>query len=228
MKQTHHRPWIIGKWAMTLDGKIATRSGSSQWIANEQSRAIVHDLRGRVDAVMVGHQTALDDDPQLTARPTGMRTASRVVVASKPALSLESNLVTTAHNIPVIVTAGPNADSRHIDRLRDHGVDVWESTTDESILPELLNKLAKQGCTNVLVEGGAELLGSLMDQQLLDEAHVFIASKLVGSSAAPSPIGGLGIEQMGNAFRLSNQTIQTVGDDVYIKGIVRYDKAVDV
>ena len=228
MKQTQHRPWIIGKWAMTLDGKIATRSGSSQWISNEQSRAIVHDLRGRVDAVMVGHQTALDDDPQLTARPTGMRTASRVVVASKPALSLESNLVTTAHNIPVIVTAGPNADSSHIERLRDHGVDVWESTTDESILPELLNKLAKQGCTNVLVEGGAELLGSLMDQQLLDEAHVFIASKLVGSSAAPSPIGGLGIEQMGNAFRLSNQTIQTVGDDVYIKGIVRYDKAVDV
>ena len=70
---------------------------------------------------------ALDDDPQLTARPTGMRTASRVVVASKPALSLESNLVTTAHNIPVIVTAGPNADSSHIERLRDHGVDVWES-----------------------------------------------------------------------------------------------------
>ena len=80
----------------------------------------------------------------------------------------------------------------------------------------------------MLVEGSAELLGSLMDQQLLDEAHVFIASKLVGSSAAPSPIGGLGIEQMGNAFHLFNQTIQTVGDDVYIKGIVRYDKAVDV
>ena len=228
MKQTQHRPWIIGKWSMTLDGKIATRSGSSQWISNEQSRAIAHDLRGRVDAVMVGHQTALDDDPQLTARPTGMRTASRVVVASKPALSLEANLVTTAHKIPVIVTAGPNADPSHIERLRDHGVNVWESAIDESILPELLSKLAKQGCTNVLVEGGAELLGSLMDQQLLDEAHVFIAAKLVGSSAAPSPIGGLGIEQMGNAFHLFNQTIQTVGDDVYIKGIVRYDKAVDV
>ncbi len=228
MKQTQHRPWIIGKWAMTLDGKIATRSGSSQWISNEQSRAIVHNLRGRVDAVMVGHQTALDDDPQLTARPAGMRTASRVIVASKPALSLESNLVTTAHNIPVIVTAGPNADSSHIERLRDHGVDVCESATDESILPELLSKLAKQGCTNVLVEGGAGLLGSLLDQQMLDEAHVFIASKLVGSSVAPSPIGGLGIEQMGNAFHLSNQTTQTVGDDVYIQGFVRYDKAVDV
>ncbi len=97
------RPWIIAKWAMTLDGKIASRSGHSQWISNEHSRRIVHQLRGRVDGIMVGRGTVAIDDPQLTARPTGPRTAVRIVVDSHASIPLSSKLVQTCRDVPLLI-----------------------------------------------------------------------------------------------------------------------------
>src|SRR5262249_19006394 len=103
------RPWVIAKWAMTLDGRIAARTGDSKWIRNPASRQFVHELRGRVDAVIVGSGTALADDPQLTARPPGPRTAARVVLDRRGRLPLTSKLVRTAREVPVIVvTEGEN------------------------------------------------------------------------------------------------------------------------
>lgn len=228
MRQLNQRPWVIGKWAMTLDGKIATHTGSSQWISNDKSRAIVHQIRGRVDAVMIGHQTALSDNPSLNARPAGPRMAARIVVARTPALKLDSNLVSTANQQPLIVTAGPEADGNHLEDLRQHGVEVLRFKNNETILNELLLELAHRNFTNVLIEGGAVLLGACLDQNLIDEAHVFIAPKMVGAETAPSPIGGEGIENMQNALNLINQTVDIIDDDIYISGIVSHNNSPDV
>ncbi len=220
MRQLHHRPWIIGKWAMTLDGKIATRTGSSQWISNEKSRAIVHQIRGRVDAVIVGQQTAFLDDPLLNARPAGKRTATRIVVARCPRIPLDSQLVQTARQQPVLITAGPQADADHIHALSQHGVEILTFENDDNILSELMLELGRRDFTNVLVEGGAELLGGCLDQHLMDEVHVFIAPKLVGSSDAPSPIGGQGIVEMQDALNLTNLSVERLDGDIHISGFV--------
>ncbi|MFP6586266.1 MAG: bifunctional diaminohydroxyphosphoribosylaminopyrimidine deaminase/5-amino-6-(5-phosphoribosylamino)uracil reductase RibD, partial [Pirellulaceae bacterium] len=220
------RPWIIAKWAMTLDGKIATTSGSSQWISNAESRAVVHQLRGRMDAILVGHKTASCDNPQLTARPTETtvkRQAIRVVLAQTPALRLDSQLVCSADQIPVIVTAGPDADADHCQQLIDNGVEVLAFDDDQAIIDGLLSALHQRKVTNLLVEGGSQLLGSLFDRQLIDEVHVFIAPSLIGGTTAPAPLGGRGIEQMKNALKLTNLQFETLGDNIYISGQTEHD-----
>src|SRR4051812_36307295 len=119
------RPWVIAKWAMTLDGKIATRTGDSQWISSEASRAVVHQLRGRMDAVIVGSETARLDNPLLTTRPVDFadvkRTATRIVVDSAASLPLESRLVQTARDVPVLVAAAEDAAPSACSRLTEAG-----------------------------------------------------------------------------------------------------------
>jgi len=186
------RPWIIGKWAMTLDGKIATRSGNSKWISSPQSRQIVHSLRGRMDAIVVGRETALRDDPLLTARPVGPRTSLRIVLDTRAALPSHSLLVRTARETPVLVAVGSEAANADRQRLRESGCEVLvcQGATHAARLDCLLEELGRRRLTNVLVEGGGRLLGSLLDAGQIDEVHVFIAPKLVGGGAAASPIGG--------------------------------------
>ena len=216
------RPWTIAKWAMTLDGKIATAGGDSQWISGEASRAIVHQLRGRMDAIVVGRGTAERDNPQLTARPPGVRTPLRVVVDSMASLSLESHLVRTARETPTLVAVGPQADPQQLRALESAGVQVRIDPSADRFarLANLWRYLGEQRLTNVLVEGGGELLGSLFDAQLIDEVHAFIAPKLIGGAAAPSPVAGLGLDRMADAWQLDQPKIQQLGADLYISGRV--------
>jgi diaminohydroxyphosphoribosylaminopyrimidine deaminase / 5-amino-6-(5-phosphoribosylamino)uracil reductase len=220
---TTGRPWIIAKWAMTLDGKIATRTGSSRWISNEESRAVVHHLRGRVDAIVVGRETARRDDPLLTARPPGARTAVRVVVDTRASLATESQLVRTASEAPVLVAVGDEAPEADRLRLEAAGCEVFrsESATPAARLDALLNELGRRRMTNVLVEGGGRLLGSLLDTGAVDEVHAFIAPKCVGGSQAPGPVAGTGIETMDAAMRLEGVQVEVLGCDVYLRGRVR-------
>ena len=118
------RPWVVAKWAMTLDGKIAARTGDSRWISSPASRQLVHQLRGRMDAILVGRGTAAADDPQLTARPPGPRTALRIVVDTRASLSLASRLVRTAREVPVLVAVGPEAASADCANLQAAGCEV--------------------------------------------------------------------------------------------------------
>jgi diaminohydroxyphosphoribosylaminopyrimidine deaminase/5-amino-6-(5-phosphoribosylamino)uracil reductase len=222
------RPWILAKWAMTLDGKIATRSGASRWISGAESRAIVHALRGRVDAIMVGRETALRDDPLLTARPPGPRIALRVVCDTGASLPPESRLVQTARETPVLVAVGQEAAEAQRLRLADAGCEVvvCDGENHAARLDALLDELGRRRMTNVLVEGGGRLLGSLMDAGRIDEVHVFIAPKLIGGAAAGSPIAGEGIQQLSQAFRLEAPKVQQVGSDVYVHGRVMHPGAV--
>lgn len=214
-------PWVIAKWAMTLDGKIATSTGSSKWISNEQSRKVVHQIRGRVDAIVVGMGTANADDPMLTARPAGARTALRVVVDAQATLSLDSQLVKTANEVPVAVAVSQlNQDSAHCDQLRDNGVEIiaCDGESYSSQLQSLLKQLGTREITNVLVEGGSSVLGALNDGKLIDEVHCFIAPKLAGGRSALSAIGGSGVQLMENAEQLCNLQVAQLGDDIYLSG----------
>ncbi len=216
------RPWIIAKWAMTLDGKTATATGSSRWISNEQSREVVHRLRGRVDAVVVGSATARLDDPLLTARPPGARQALRVVLDSRASLCSESQLVRTARELPVLVAVGPEAPQTDRDRLTEAGCEVFlcPADTHSARLDELLAELGRRRLTNVLVEGGGRLTGSLLEAQQIDEVHVFIAPKLVGGADAPTPIAGRGIQEMSESLRLEDIHLKQLDTDIYLHGRV--------
>jgi diaminohydroxyphosphoribosylaminopyrimidine deaminase/5-amino-6-(5-phosphoribosylamino)uracil reductase len=217
------RPWVIAKWAMTLDGKVATASGDSRWISNESSRRIVHELRGRVDAILVGIGTALADDPLLTARPAGKRIATRVVLDSLARLPLTSQLVQTAGQVPLLVAAGPKAPESNLTGLRTAGCEVvqFPNSAHSDRLPALLDELGRRRMTNLLVEGGAAVFGSFFDQDLVDEVCVFAAPKIVGGAAAPSPVQGQGPERIDLAHVLSNVQIESIDGDVYVRGRIR-------
>ncbi len=213
-------PWIIAKWAMTLDGKIATRSGASRWISSPRSREMVHALRGRMDAVLVGRETALRDDPLLTARPPGPRTATRVVLDTRGALASQSRLVRSAAEAPVLVAIGSEAAAADCGRLRQCGCEVLvcPGATPAARLDALLAELGRRQMTNVLVEGGGRVLGSLLDARHIDEVHVFIAPKLVGGAAAPGPVAGQGVAELADALDLGELLVESVDGDVYLRG----------
>jgi diaminohydroxyphosphoribosylaminopyrimidine deaminase/5-amino-6-(5-phosphoribosylamino)uracil reductase len=219
----HGRPWVIAKWAMTIDGKIATRNGDSRWISGEASRAIVHALRGRVDAIVIGSRTAAIDNPLLTARPPGPRTATRVVIDSQATLSSDSQLVRTAREVPVLVAVGEAAMPDDLRRLATAGCEVLPcpGATHAERLAALLDELGRRHMTNILVEGGAQLLGSFFDARHIDEVHAFIAPKLLGGAAAPGPIAGQGLEFLRGAWELQDVVVENVGRDVYLRGRCR-------
>jgi diaminohydroxyphosphoribosylaminopyrimidine deaminase / 5-amino-6-(5-phosphoribosylamino)uracil reductase len=223
---TQCRPWVHAKWAMTLDGKIASHTGHSQWITGEPSRALVHELRSRMDAIVVGIGTVVTDDPQLTARPPGVRTATRVVIDPQARLPLDAQLVQTAGETPVLCVTSADADSERIAALQSAGVEVW--TTDQLEHGRLspaawLAELGRRRMTHVLVEGGGRLLGSLFDADLIDEWHVFIATKLVGGEQAVSPLAGHGLPRIPDVSQLVGTTIDLLDGDLLIRGRTRRD-----
>ncbi len=210
------RPWVHLKWAMSLDGKIATRTGDSKWISGEESRAIVHELRGRMDAILVGGGTVRADDPALTARPTGPRTAARVVVSRSGDLPESCQLKRTAREVPVLVFSA----KENVSKLAG-----WAETGAEVLgidsLDDVLIELGRRRMTNVLVEGGAGLLGSFLDANAADEIHAFLAPSVIGGDTALSPVGGRGFERIADIAKLVEPTTRIVGRDVYIHGRLR-------
>ena len=218
---TTGRPWVHAKWAMTLDGKIASKTGSSRWITNDASRAIVHQLRGRMDAILVGVGTVLADDPALTARPSGPRTPARIVLDSLGNTPLESQLVRTARDTPTIVVTTVLADADRCSALRAAGVRVLmiePGSTGHPDLKVLLAELGHQRLTNVLVEGGGQVLGAFFDLNLIDEVHAFIAPKLIGGANAPSPLMGDGRIDMRDVPSLEDPTVEILDGDMYLHG----------
>lgn len=216
------RPWVIAKWAMTLDGKLATETGDSRWISNEQSRRTVHELRGRVDAILVGRGTVERDDPLLTARPPGPRVPTRIVLDRGAQLPPESQLVRTIDDAPVLVAAGAAAPRANVERLASAGVEVFATPASASAeqLAGLLDELGRRQMTNLLIEGGSRVLGAFFDAQLIDEVHVFVAPKLAGGAAALSPLGGQGTDAIAGALQLERPMVSRRGDDVYLVGRV--------
>lgn len=210
------RPYVHAKWAMTLDGKIATRTGNSKWISGEASRQRVHLLRGRMDAIVIGIGSVLADDPLLTARPPGPRAPTRVILDSQGRLPLDSQLVRTAADAQVLVAtlAPPTIALPGCESL------VLKSEAGRPSVQALLEELGRRRMTNVLVEGGSAVLGSFLDAGAIDEVHVFIAPRLAGGAEARTPIAGQGIGQIADALKLKEWNIESIEQDVYIHGWV--------
>jgi len=217
------RPWVIAKWAMSLDGCVATTTGESRWISSEESRALVHQLRGRVDAILVGIGTALADDPLLTARPPGQRRPLRVVLDRTARLPLASRLVTTAREAPVLVAAGPDAPADRMAALEAAGCEVWRgrSASPGERLRELLQELGGRSLTTLLAEGGPTVLGVLADERLVDEVWTFVAPKIIGGDASRAPVGGGGIATLAAATAIDVEAVERPGEDFLIRGVVR-------
>lgn len=222
---TAGRPWVTAKWAMTLDGKIATRTGSSRWITSGEARDFAHETRARMDAVLVGAGTVLADDPMLNARPKSgkvFRQPLRVVADARLETPLTSNLVQTAREFPVLLAVSSEVPTEKIQPFEAAGCEIFRFTRSERAaqMAELLDELGQRRLTNLLVEGGSSVLGALLDLQEIDEVQAFIAPKLSGGRNAMTPIGGHGIDRMEKAFQLDALQFIQLGPDVLFTGRV--------
>lgn len=219
-------PWVIVKWASTLDGVVATHTGHSQWISSEASRKYVHELRARVDAVMVGVGTVLADDPRLTARDVEIkRIARRVVVdpelrtppLSHLALGSEPGDPPVTFGVCRSVYDGPG--QRAKDYL-EHGIELMPLPRRANhfleLEPLLKHLVDAHKATNVLIEGGPALIGSILDQGLVDQALVFIAPKLLGDERATSAVTGQMRESIDQADVLKLHDLKRIDDDVLL------------
>lgn len=223
-------PWIIAKWAMTLDGAIATHQGDSKWITGEAARNRAHELRARVDVVLVGSETVLRDDPLLTARlPANeefKRIAKRTVLDRRLRIPLDSRLVRTAGDQPLcIVTTRPSVDAapQKVQQLLDAGTELVVLPDREHAPPLdwLMRHWYQAGATNVLVEGGGVLLGAFFDEGRVDQVECFIAPRILGSSAAKRPIEGKTRAWIAKTQTLQPMTVDRIGEDIHIWGLVR-------
>ena len=214
-------PWVALKAAMTLDGKIATRTGDSKWITGAEARAYVHELRHRFMAILVGIGTAVADDPLLNCRieGRGVRQPIRVVVDSNARLSLESQLVQTAEEYRTIVAYTRFAPEERVKALQEAGVEMLLCEEKEGLVDvrNLLELLGQFGIDSILLEGGGSLNYTFLAEGLADELYAFIAPKIVGGMNAKTPVEGLGVEKMADAITLELKNVLNIGDDVLLK-----------
>ena len=214
-------PWVAMKTAMTLDGKIATRTGDSKWITGAEARAYVHELRHRFMAILVGIGTAVADDPLLNCRieGRGVRQPIRVVVDSNARLSLDSQLVKTAGEYRTIVAHTRFAPEERVKALRETGVEMLLCKEKEGLVDvrNLLELLGQSGIDSILLEGGGSLNYTFLAEGLADELYAFIAPKIVGGMNAKTPVEGAGMEKMADAINLELENVLNIGHDVLLK-----------
>jgi diaminohydroxyphosphoribosylaminopyrimidine deaminase/5-amino-6-(5-phosphoribosylamino)uracil reductase len=220
------RPYVIAKWAMSLDGKTATASGDSRWISGPRARTLVHEQRGRMDAIVVGIGTALADDPLLTSRFPGPRRAARVVLDSAARLPVDCQLVRTAGDAPVWVAVTERAGRQERAALAARGCDILAlpGSGQVPVVP-LLEELGRRGLTNVLLEGGGTVLGSFLDAGQVDAVDVYIAPILTGGAAARTPAGGLGCARIAAAWRLDRYELSMIDGDLRLQATVLHPQA---
>lgn len=219
---TTKEPFVVLKAAMSADGKTATRTGQSKWISSAQSRKRVHELRNIVDAVIVGINTVLRDDPKLTCRSPGGRDPLRVVLDSGLRIPVDARVL--ADGNAIIATTG-RCDKRKKNALEEIGVEVLVVGSDGDgvggnrvNLKEVLGVLAARGLIHIMIEGGSEISASALGQGVVDKVVYFIAPKIIGGRDAKTPVGGAGIGRMSDALRLRDIEVKRIGDDIVMEG----------
>ena len=222
------RPYVVAKFAVSLDGKIATAGGQSQWITGPVAREHGHRLRQACDAVIVGAGTVITDDPALTVRLDIDAPADplRVVLDSAGRTSPGAKVYDRAAP-GAILAATSAAPSDRLEQFRAHGVDILTVCRDvngRAHLGEVLEALKLRGATSVMIEGGADVLGAAFDGGYVDEVWAFIAPVVIGGAGAPSPIAGSGPERLADAFRLNNVSMTPCGGDMLIRGEIRNEE----
>jgi diaminohydroxyphosphoribosylaminopyrimidine deaminase/5-amino-6-(5-phosphoribosylamino)uracil reductase len=214
-------PFVIAKFAASLDGRIAAGSGDSRWISGPQSLRWAHDQRARLDAIMVGVNTILVDDPQLTARPGGQESEHqplRVVVDSRGRTPADACVLKGRGRALIATSEDSNPSWRQAMEAAGAEVLVLPGKGDSLDLGALLRALAERGVLSVLAEGGGILLGSLFDQGLVDKVQAIIAPMIIGAAQAPAAVAGAGAHRLADAWRLREVVVERLGDDVLITG----------
>lgn len=220
---TTGKPFVLMKYAMTLDGKIATHTGASKWISGEKARQQVQQLRQGFSGIMVGVNTILADNPKLTCRLEEGKNPTRIICDSHLRTPLNAYVVQTADSIPtVIATCTQNEEKKQLYRNENCVVLDVAEREGRIDLVDLMEKLGKMKIDSVLLEGGGTLNWSALKQQIVDEVQVYIAPKIFGGTAAKCPIAGEGIALPQDSFQLEQYSISSVGEDYLIKGRVKY------
>jgi diaminohydroxyphosphoribosylaminopyrimidine deaminase / 5-amino-6-(5-phosphoribosylamino)uracil reductase len=212
------RPFVHLKLAVSLDGKIATRTGDSRWIAGEEARARAHELRHQCDAIMIGSGTVVADDPLLTDRSGNARRRPlvRVVLDDRLRTPLDSQLSHTANEAPVLMFTSGSADAAP--KLEQLGIEIVSSEHGARDLSAVLAELGRREIQSVLVEGGGVLAGAFFDAGLVDKVTFFIAPMIIGGKNAPSAVAGAGAERIADAFQLERVSVEQRGRDLEITG----------
>jgi diaminohydroxyphosphoribosylaminopyrimidine deaminase/5-amino-6-(5-phosphoribosylamino)uracil reductase len=218
---TSKRPFMVLKTAMSLDGKIATSSGESQWITGEKARRFAHDLRLSYDAVMVGIGTVLKDDPLLTYRGNAENSKQpiRIIADSSGKIPIESKLLKDPQKARTIIAVTKNAIASKLKKLTNAGAEVLLVQADGGRvdLDDLCNKLGSMGITSILVEGGGELNASLIAAHLVDKFLIFVAPKIIGGIRAVSLVQGKGIANLRDAYTCGRFKIKRLGNDLLLE-----------
>lgn len=213
------RPFVISKFAMTLDGKIATHTGHSKWITGEQSRLQVHHLRNEVDAILVGVGTVLADNPSLTTRIPNVegKNPVRIVLDSQLRTPIDANVTNTMDAKTMIVSTN-DAPNEKKQLLEEKGVTIVTVSNDNGQLnlKEMLEQLYEHGITDLLVEGGAEVNASFLRGHFIDKYLVYIAPKVLGGKQSKTPFGGEDVDLIDASVNVQFDTVEKIGDDLYI------------
>lgn len=221
---TTGRPWVIMKAGMSLDGRLALASGQCAWITNEQSRRQVHRLRDRVDAILIGSETALCDDPSLTTRLPGRRGRDplRVILDTTLRLPPTARVLQQDSPAPTWIFCGPGTDADRAAALVEAGAVIREvrlNGTGQLDLGAVLCELGRAQLTSVLVEGGSRVHGAFLRGGLVDEVNIFVAPIFIGADGVPL-LDSLGLQQVMDAPRLSTTKVRRLGNDVLIEGLI--------
>ena len=218
---TTKRPFIVLKAAMSLDGKIATKTGESKWISSEESRLQVHNLRNKLSGIMVGVNTVIEDNPELTSRIEGGNDPIRIIVDSTLRIPIDSNVLQNKDNKTIIATTS-KANNKKMQEILNKGVRVLtvNENNGKVDLSELITKLGQLNIDSILLEGGATLNYSALEEGIVDKVMMYISPKIIGGEKSKTPVGGNGIDKLQEAFKIRDINISVVGEDILLEGYI--------
>ncbi len=216
---TKNLPFVTMKFASSLDGKIATFCGESQWISGIESRKFVHHLRDINDAILVGVGTVLADNPSLTTRLVEGKNPVRVIADSNARTSTDSKILNKSAR--TIIAVSENAPREKISALKNCGAEIIFAGNERVDLKILMRELAKREITSVLVEGGGKIHFSMLQAGLVDKIYAFIAPKIIGGEKSLTAVEGIGFEKLSDAIELKNFTSEKIGEDILLSGYVK-------
>jgi diaminohydroxyphosphoribosylaminopyrimidine deaminase/5-amino-6-(5-phosphoribosylamino)uracil reductase len=216
---THRLPFVTLKLAATLDGKIAAASGDARWISSSISRLRVHQLRNQMDAVLVGADTVLKDDPQLTCRIAGGRNPWRVILDGRLRIPLSARLLRLSDAGKTIIVTGRSVSGRKVRALKATGIQVWQFPVHEGeiVWSRFLRKLGTLGVVSLLLEGGAKVAASALRARAVDKVLFFYAPKILGGDGR-AMIGGMNIRHAADAMVVRQLSVQKSGGDLLVTG----------
>lgn len=217
------KPFVVMKVAMSLDGKISTTTGQSKWISCDESRRYVHKLRSEVMSILVGINTVIKDNPMLDCRLENGKNPIRIIVDTTLKIPIDSKIVSSSKSIRTIVVTTEHANRNVMKLLEDKGVEILTVNLKNNLvdLKETINKLGELNIDSILIEGGSSLNFSAMNENIVDKIQVYVAPIILGGESSKTPIGGQGVADIKEAFKLDKLEYKQVGSDILIEGYLK-------